>query len=80
MQHIILCVCYSLSHVQLFVMPWTIVHQATLSVEFSREEHCSGLPFPSPGESSPPRDQTLSLTLQTDSLLSEPGGVTVYIV
>ena len=29
-----------------------------LSIEFSRQEHWSGLPFPSPGESSQPRDQT----------------------
>ena len=29
--------------------PWTIVHQAPLSVEFSRQEYWSGLPFPLPG-------------------------------
>ena len=29
-----------------------------LSIEFSRQEHWGGLPFPSPGESSQPRDQT----------------------
>ena len=32
------------------VIPWTVVHQAPLSMEFSRQEHCSGLPFPSPGD------------------------------
>ena len=32
----------SLSRVQLFVTPWTVVHQASLSVEFSRPEHWSG--------------------------------------
>ena len=34
----------------LFVIPWTVAHQAPLSMEFSREEYWSGLPFPSPGE------------------------------
>ena len=36
------CVC-------LFVTPWTVVHQAPLSVGFPRQEYWSGLPFPSPG-------------------------------
>ena len=51
-----MCVCVfdrnwqSLSHVQLFTNPWTVVHQAPLSVEFSRQEYWSGLPFPSPGD------------------------------
>ena len=39
-----------LSHVQLFAVPWTIVHQALLSMEFSRQEYWSGLPFPTPGD------------------------------
>ena len=38
-----------LSHVWLFVTPWTVAHQAPLSVGFSRQEYWSGLPFPSPG-------------------------------
>ena len=37
----------SLSRVQVFVTPWTIAHQAPLSMEFSRQEYWSGLPFPS---------------------------------
>ena len=47
-----------LSHVRLFGTPWTVAYQAPQSMEFSRQEYCSGLPFPSPGESSQPRDQT----------------------
>ena len=35
-----------LSHVQLFVTPWTVAHQACLSMEFSRQEYWSGLPCP----------------------------------
>ena len=46
----------SLSRVRLFVTPWTVAHQAPLSMGFSRQEYWSGLPFPSPGESSQPRD------------------------
>ena len=38
------------SRVQLFATLWTIAHQAPLSVEFSRQEHWSGLQFPSPGD------------------------------
>ena len=39
-----------LSHVQLFVISWTIARQAPLSMEFSRQEYWSGLPFPPPGD------------------------------
>ena len=39
-----------LSQVQLFVTPWTVAHQAPLSVGFSRQEYWSGLPFSSPGD------------------------------
>ena len=41
------CVCV-LSHVQLFVTPWTVAHQAPLSLGFPRKEYRSGLPFPPP--------------------------------
>ena len=36
--------------VQLFATPWTIAHQASLSMGFSRQEHWSGLPLASPGD------------------------------
>ena len=38
----------SLSRVQLFVTPWTVAHQAPLSMGFSRQEYWNRLPFPSP--------------------------------
>ena len=38
----------SLSHVRLFATPWTVAHQAPLSMGFSRQEHWNWLPFPSP--------------------------------
>ena len=39
----------SLSHVRLFVTPWTVAHQVSLSMGFSRQEYWSGLPCPPPG-------------------------------
>ena len=36
------------SHVQPFVAPWTVAHQAPLSMGFSRQEYRSGLPFALP--------------------------------
>ena len=50
--------CHVLSHVRLFATPWTVAHQAPLSMEFSQQDYWSGLPFPPPGESSPARDWT----------------------
>ena len=38
------------SRVRLFVTPWTVGCQAPLSMGFSRQEHWSGLPCPSPGD------------------------------
>ena len=37
------------SLLQLFVTPWTVAHQAPLSMEFSRQEYWSRVSFPSPG-------------------------------
>ena len=44
-----LCV-WMFSPVQLFATPWTVVHQAPLSMGFSRQEYWSGLLFPPPGD------------------------------
>ena len=54
--------------------PWTIVHQAPLCMEFSRQEYWTGLPFPSPGDLPDPGMEPESPTLQAGSLLSEPPG------
>ena len=40
----------SLSRVRLFATPWTVAYKAPPSMEFSRQEYWSGLPFPSPGD------------------------------
>ena len=65
----------SLSCARLFATPWTIALQASLSMDFSRQEYWSGLPFLSPGYLANPGIELSSLTLQTDSLLSEPPGL-----
>ena len=62
----------SLSRVQLFVTPWTVAHQAPLSMGFSRQEYWSGLPFPSPRDLPDPGIEHRSLILQADALPSEP--------
>ena len=70
-----MCVCLkSLGCVQLFATPWTSVHQALLTMEFSRQEYWSVLPFPSPGHLPNPGIKPGSPTLQADSLQSEPPG------
>ena len=38
------------SHVQLFVIPWTVAYQASLPMGFSRQEYWIGLLFPPPGD------------------------------
>ena len=43
-----------LSHVWLFVTPWTVAYQPLLTMGFSRQEYWSGLPFPPPGDHSDP--------------------------
>ena len=44
------CVCVSPSVMSNYATPWTIAVQAPLSMEFSRQEYWSELPFPSPGD------------------------------
>ena len=64
----------SLSRVRLFATPWTVAHQAPLSIELSRQESWSGLLFPSPGDLPDPGIKLRSSAMQADSLPSEPPG------
>ena len=64
----------SLSRVRLFATPWTVAYQAPLSIEFSRQEYWSGLPFPSPGDLPDPGMEPRSPALQADALPSEAPG------
>ena len=69
-----MCVCVSHSVVSNSALPWTVALQAPLSMEFSRQEYWSGLPFPSPGDLPNPGIELKSPKLQADSLPSEPPG------
>ena len=54
------------------VTPWTVAHQAPLSMGFSRQEHWSGLLCPPAGDLLDPAIEPRSPALQADSSLSEP--------
>ena len=69
---LLLLSCFS--HVKLCVTLWTAAHQAPLSMEFSRQEYWSGLPFPSTGDPPNPGIELGSPALQAESLPSEPLG------
>ena len=45
-----MCALSHLNHAQLFATPWTVAHQAPLSMGFSRQEYWNRLPFPTPGD------------------------------
>ena len=64
----------SLSRVRLFATPWTVAHQAPLSMEFFRQEYWSGWPFPSPVDPPDPGVKPGFPALQEDALPSEPPG------
>ena len=66
----------SFSRVRLFVTPWTVAYQAPQSMEFSRQEYWSGLPFHSPGDLPNPGIKSGSPALQADALSSKPPGKT----
>ena len=55
-----ICTCV-LSHVRLFVSPWSVACQASLSMGFPRQECWSGLPFPSSGGLPNPGIEPVSL-------------------
>ena len=63
----------TLSHTHLFATPRTLVRWTGSSVHgISQQEHWSGLPFLSPGESSQPRDQTRTGGFFTAEPLRKP--------
>ena len=51
-----------------------VAYQAPQSIEFSRQEYRSGLPFPSPQDVPNPEIEPGSPALRADALLSEPPG------
>ena len=64
----------SLSHVRLFVTPWTVAYRAPPSMGFSRQEYWSELPFPSPRDLPGPGIEPRSPAFQAASLPAELQG------
>ena len=74
-----MCALSHFSRVRLFVTPWTVAHQAPLSMRLSREEYWSRWPFPFPGDVPKPGIKSRSSALQADSLpLSRRGSPQSY--
>ena len=67
-------VVHLLSWVWLLATPWTVAHQAPLSMGISRQEYWSGLPFPSPGEYSGSGSEPVSPALADGFFTTEPAG------
>ena len=65
------------SRVRLFATPWTAAHQAPLSMKFSRQEHWSGLPCPSPGDIVNSRSHMLGISLIYITLITPVLGTPV---
>ena len=59
-------------------IPWTVTHQAPLSMGLSRQEYWNGLPFPSPEDLPNPGIEPKSTALQADSLPTELQGKVHY--
>ena len=57
-----------------FLTPWTVAHQAPLSMGFPRKEYWSGLPFPSPGDIPDPEIEPTSTALVGRFFTTEPIG------
>ena len=57
-----------------FVAPWTVAHQAPLSMGFPRQEYWSGLPLPSPGDLPNPGTEPESPALAGRFFTTEPPG------
>ena len=78
--YLILIIMYVCSCFQLFVTPWTVAHQAPLSMEFSRQEYWSGLPFPPSGDLPNQGIKPVSPVLQADSLPLSHLGTPLIVV
>ena len=62
------CCCLVTQLCPILCDPWTVAHQAPLSMEFSQQEYWSGLPFPSPVDLPIPGIDPGSPALQADAL------------
>ena len=62
-----ICTQHVLSHSVMFdsAMPWIVALQAPLSMGFSRQDYCNGLPFPTPRDLLDPGTKPTSLVSPT---------------
>ena len=77
------CMLRHFSCVRFFATPWTIAHQAPLSMGFFRQEYYSGLPGPPPGDLANPGIEPASPetpALQADSLRLSHWGSSKYVL
>ena len=70
----ICCCLVAKSYIRLLVTPWPIACQTPLSMGFPRQEYCSGLPFPSPGNLPDPEIEPLFPSLAGRFFSAEPPG------
>ena len=63
-----------LSHVRVFVTPWTVAHKAPLSMKFSKQEYWSELPLPSPEDLPNPGIKPISPALTGRFFTIDPLG------
>jgi len=68
-----------LGYVRLFAAPWTLAHQALLSMGFLREEYWSGLPIPSPRDLPNPGIKPASPALAGRFFTTEPLGKPIFL-
>ena len=64
----------SLSGVQFFATLWTVAQQAPLSMECSRHEYWSEMPFPPPGDLPDPGIEPAPSALAGEFFITEPPG------
>ena len=74
-----MCVCARAQLCPILATLGTIAHQAPLSMEFSRQEYWSGLPFPTPGYLPNPGIKPKSPTLVGEFFTTEPPGKPINI-
>ena len=73
-QSLLLCCAQSLNHVRLSVTPWTVAHQAPVSMEFSMQEYWIKFAFPPPGDLPDAGIKPTSPALASGFFTTEPPG------
>ena len=80
--YVYVCVVLSrFSCIQLFVTPWAVACQAPVSMEFSRQEYWSMVPFPPPGDLADPGIEPMSPSSPAGRFFTtEPPGEPNYLL